>query len=129
MSTDPETVAFIEDQLAGLRVRTLRMFGEFGIYCDEKIVGLICDDTLFLKPTSADPALFARTEPAPPYAGAKDYLRVPGDALEDREWLGAAVQATADALPPPREKKPKSASKAPPTGPGGRKPPPMRPGA
>ena len=137
MSTDPGTVAFIEDQLAGLRVRTLRMFGEYGIYCDEKIVGLICDDTLFLKPTSADPALFARTEPGPPYPGAKDYHRIPGDALEDREWLGAAVQATADALPSPREKKPKSPPKAPPTappkasptGPGGRKPPPMRPGA
>lgn len=108
MSTDPQTVAFIEDQLAGLSVRTLRMFGEYGLYCDEKVVGLICDDSLFLKPSSADPALFARTEPAPPYAGAKVYHRVPGDALEDRDWLGAAVQATADALPPPKAKKAKT---------------------
>ncbi len=108
MSTSPETVAFIEDQLAGLRVRTLRMFGEYGIYCDEKVVGLICDDSLFLKPTSAAPELFARTEPGPPYPGAKDYHRVPGDLLEDRDWLGQAVQATADALPAPKTRKAKA---------------------
>jgi TfoX/Sxy family transcriptional regulator of competence genes len=27
------------------------MFGEYGVYCDEKFVALICDDTLFVKPT------------------------------------------------------------------------------
>jgi TfoX/Sxy family transcriptional regulator of competence genes len=95
-------VAHLEDQLSGHNVRTRPMFGEYGIYCDEKVVGLICDDTLFLKPSTADPALFARTDPAPPYPGAKDYHRVPGEAVDDREWLGRAVQATADALPPPK---------------------------
>jgi len=123
MSTDPQTVAFIEDQLAGLHVRTVQMFGEYGIYCDEKVVGLICGDSVFLKPTSADPALFTRTDPAPPYEGACDYHRVPGDAVEDRDWLGKAVQATADALPPPKEKKPKFL----PPDAGGRKPHPRRP--
>lgn len=118
VSSNPETVAFIEDQLAGLRVRTLKMFGEYGLYCDDKIVGLICDDDLFLKPSSADPALFGRTEPAPPYPGAKDFHRVPGDALEDREWLGEAVQATADALPAPAPRKPRKAKREPARPPG-----------
>jgi TfoX/Sxy family transcriptional regulator of competence genes len=100
------------------------MFGEYAIYCDEKVVGFICDDALFLKPTSADPALFDRTEPAPPYPGAKDYHRVPGDALEDREWLGEAVQATADALPQPKEKTARTL----PRDTGDTKPHPRRPG-
>ena len=26
-----------------------KMFGEYGIYCDGKIFGLICDDQLFFK--------------------------------------------------------------------------------
>lgn len=108
MSTRSETVAFIEDQLGGLAIRTAKMFGEYGIYCDEKIVGLICDDTLFIKPSDADPALFTRTELAPPYPGAKLYHGVPGEALEDRDWLGRAVQATADALPAPAPKKPRT---------------------
>lgn len=124
MPTNRETVAFIEDQLGGRAIRTRPMFGEYAIYCDEKVVGFICDDALFLKPTSAEPALFDRTEPAPPYPGAKDYHRVPGDALEDREWLGEAVQATADALPPPKEK----TARALPRDTGDTKPHPRRPG-
>ncbi len=91
----------MELRLSGLRVRTRPLFGEYGLYCDEKVVGLICDDTLFLKPSSADPGLFDRTEAAPPYPGSKPYHRVPGDALDDTEWLRTAVQATADALPAP----------------------------
>jgi TfoX/Sxy family transcriptional regulator of competence genes len=98
VSTSPDTVAFIEDQLGGLAVRTRPMFGEYCIYCDGKVVGFICDDALFLKPSSADAALFTRTELAPPYPGAKNYHRVPGDALDDRDWLELAVQATADAV-------------------------------
>ncbi|GAA3864945.1 TfoX/Sxy family protein [Leifsonia kafniensis] len=109
MSTSPDVVAFIEDQLGGLFVRTRAMFGEFGLYCDEKIVALICDDDLFLKPSSIDPVLLERTELAPPYPGAKNYYRVPGDALEDRDWLRAVVQATADALPLPKPRTPKQA--------------------
>jgi TfoX/Sxy family transcriptional regulator of competence genes len=107
VSSSPESASFIEDQLAGLDVRTGKMFGEYCLYCDGKAVGFICDDDLFLKPTDADPALFRATEPAPPYPGAKDYHRVPGDLLEDREWLQEAVQATADALPVPPPKKPR----------------------
>lgn len=108
MSTSPDTVAFIEDQLGGLNVRTRAMFGEFGLYCDEKIVALICDDSLFLKPSAIDQGLLERTELAPPYPGAKNYHRVPGDALEDRDWLGEVVQATADALPLPKPRAPKA---------------------
>ena len=52
MSTSKETVAFILDQLAPLPVRAKAMFGEYGLYCDEKIVALICDETLFVKPTA-----------------------------------------------------------------------------
>jgi TfoX/Sxy family transcriptional regulator of competence genes len=102
VSTDPGVVSFIEDQLGGLSIRTAKMFGEYGIYCDEKIVGLICDDTLYLKPAGIDAGLLAGTDLAPPYPGAKPYHRVPGDRLDDRDWLQEAVRATADALPAPK---------------------------
>jgi TfoX/Sxy family transcriptional regulator of competence genes len=110
MSTSKETAAFIEDQLSGLDIRTGRMFGEFALYCDTKVVGFICDDTLFIKPSSADPALFERTSPGHPYPGSKEYHSVPGDALDDHEWLITAIQSTADALPLPAPKKPRSRS-------------------
>lgn len=108
MSTSKQTAQFIEDQLAGLDVRTAPMFGEFALYCDDKTVAFITDDTLFIKPSEADPALFERTEPGHAYPGSKLYHGVPGDALEDREWLKEAIQATADALPVPKPKKPRA---------------------
>lgn len=108
MSTSKQTAEFIEDQLAGLDIRTAPMFGEYAVYCDNKTVAFITDDTLFIKPSSADPGLFERTEPGPAYPGSKIYHGVPGDLLEDREWLKRAIQATADALPLPKPKKPKA---------------------
>jgi TfoX/Sxy family transcriptional regulator of competence genes len=107
MTNSPDTIRYIEDQLAGLDIRTRMMFGEYAIYCDDKVVGFICDDVLFIKPSPADPGLFERTVPAPPYPGAKDYRSVPGDVLEDREWVRGAIQATADSLPAPRPASPK----------------------
>lgn len=104
MSNTPDTIRFIDDQLGDLDIRTRAMFGEHGIYCDGKVVSFICDDTRFIAPSAAA-ALFERTVPAPPHPGATDYHSVPGDALEDRDWLQRAVQSTADALPAPCPKK------------------------
>ncbi|MCU1514549.1 MAG: transcriptional regulator [Microbacteriaceae bacterium] len=109
MPNAPDTVPFIEDQLHGLDVRSSRMFGEACLYCDEKVVGFICDDTLFIKPSDAEPGLFDLTVPGKPYPGAKDYRSVPGDLLENSEWLRKAIQATADALPASAPKKPRKA--------------------
>jgi TfoX/Sxy family transcriptional regulator of competence genes len=108
MSTSKETVAFILDQLAPLPVRARAMFGEYGLYCDEKIVALICDETLFVKPTAVAGAFTDDAWLAPPYTRAKDYFAVPGERLDDREWLQAFIRATADALPAPKPKKPRA---------------------
>ena len=108
MSTSKRTAEFIEDQLATLDVHTKPMFGEYGVYCDGKVVGFITDDVLFIKPSPADPSLFERCEPGHAYPGSKIYHGVPGDALDDHEWLCEAIQATADALPAPKPKKPRA---------------------
>ena len=105
MATEQSTADFLEDQLAPLEVSTKRMFGEFAVYLETKVVGFICDDTFFLKITDAQPDLFAGLEPGHPYPGSKDYHVVPGDLLEDREWLHEAVTVTSDALPLPKPKK------------------------
>ena len=104
MSTRKETVAFIEDQLVGLPIRTRPMFGEYAIYFDDKVVGFICDDTLFIKPSGIE---VPGTYLAPAYPGSKDYNAVPGELLEDADWLHDAIISTAEALPAPKPKKPK----------------------
>jgi TfoX/Sxy family transcriptional regulator of competence genes len=106
VSTSKETAAYIEDQLAGLDIRTGKMFGEYAIYCDNKVVGFITDDTLMIKPSPVDPAVLEGTVPGHAYPGSKEYHSVPGDLLENRDWLKRAVQATADALPAPLPKRP-----------------------
>jgi TfoX/Sxy family transcriptional regulator of competence genes len=108
VSSSAETAAYIEDQLAGLDIRTGKMFGEYAIYCDNKVVGFITDDTLCIKPSPVDPAVLEGTVLGPAYPGSKDYHRVPGELLENREWLHRAIQATADALPVPLPKRPKA---------------------
>ncbi|CAN5373963.1 TfoX/Sxy family protein [soil metagenome] len=118
MSTSPEAAAYIEDQLAGLDIRTARMFGEYAIYCDNKVVGFITDDTLMIKPSGVDPAVLEGTVPGEAYPGSKQYHAVPGDLLENREWLHRAIQATADALPAPLPKR-ESAKRRPSSGGGG----------
>jgi len=106
MGSSQDGIDFIEDQLSGLDIRTAKMFGEACIYCDGKVVGFIIDDALLIKPSDVEPALLEGTYLAQAYPGSKDYHAVPGDLLENRDWLHAAVQGTADALPMPRSKKP-----------------------
>ena len=94
------------DQIAQAGVmRYRKMFGEYAIYCNEKVVAFVCDDQLFLKPTIAGKALIKDLEEAPPYPGAKLYYLISPDLWEDREFLTSLIAATAEELPLPKPKK------------------------
>lgn len=108
MATAKATVEFILDQLAPLPVRARAMFGEYGLYCDEKLVALICDDVLFVKPTAVAGEFFTAANLAPPYPGAKDHYAVDGDRLEDGRWLRKVIARTAEVVPLPVKKPRKS---------------------
>jgi TfoX/Sxy family transcriptional regulator of competence genes len=71
------------------------------------VVGLLCDDQVFLKPTAGGRALLERVVEAPPYPGAHPYLLL-GEELDDRALLAALLQRTAAELPEPKPKKPKA---------------------
>lgn len=75
MASNQKIVDFILEQSSKAGVMSARkMFGDYGIYCDGKIIALICDDKLFVKPTQAG-LLFAGDCPEDfPYPGAKPYL-------------------------------------------------------
>lgn len=99
MSSQQSTVDYILEQLAPLDVRARKMFGEYGLYCDEKVAGFICDDTLFVKILPENEPLAVDIPKAPAYPGSKDYYAVPADRLEDHEWLQTFIQTTAAAVP------------------------------
>ena len=79
-----------------------KMFGEFAIYCGEKVVALVCDNQLFVKPTVAGRALLGQPSLAPPYPGAKPHFLI--DNVDDGESLSAIIAATARELPVPKVK-------------------------
>lgn len=109
MASDKDLVQYITDQCAGAGTITTRlMFGDYALYCEGKVVGLICDDQLYVKPTAEGRALLREEVLAPPYEGARDYFRI--DDLDDHAYLAALVGATCRALPEPRPKKKKKQS-------------------
>ncbi|HEY4179072.1 MAG TPA: TfoX/Sxy family protein [Kofleriaceae bacterium] len=99
--------------MADAGVMTARkMFGEYAISCGTKVVALICDDELFLKPTVAGRTFIeerSKVVEKPPYPTAEPYLTVSGDLCTDREWLSQLVLLTAEELPEPVRKHPKPA--------------------
>jgi TfoX/Sxy family transcriptional regulator of competence genes len=103
MASDPKFIAFIVDQAscAG-EVRAKPMFGEYGIYCDGRMVAMVCGDRLFVKPTPAGRAFAPDADEAPPYPGAKPCLLIDTEQLEDGEWLSELVRISAAALPLPK---------------------------
>ena len=109
MSTRQTTIDFLLDQLAAVPdVRARKMFGEYALYCGDKVVALVCDDQLFVKITAAGRALVGEGyEEGEAYPGAKPSMLIGAEALEDDEWLCDLIRATAAALPPPKPKKPK----------------------
>jgi len=108
MATSPEFIALLEEQLSGLPIRTASMFGGSGIWYDDKPLGVITGDTLYLKRSDADPALLDGTTLAPAYDGAKPSHRVPRELVDDGDWLTRAVRATGEALPRPKPRAAKS---------------------
>jgi TfoX/Sxy family transcriptional regulator of competence genes len=109
VASELEFVEYVCDQMrdAG-RVRYRRMFGEYAIYCDEKVVALVCDDRLYVKPTSGGREFIGRPVEAPPYPRAKLHFAV-DERIDDREWLSELIAITARELPTPRPKKRRSA--------------------
>lgn len=108
MATDRSFVDYVFEQAGlGERLTATRMFGEYGLYVDGKVVAFACDDSLFVKPAAATGALTAALPRRPPYPGAKDYP-VADELLDDADALRALLLATFDALPAPKPKPPKA---------------------
>ncbi len=98
MASNTDFVQYIADQCSGAgEIVTKKMFGDYGIYCDGIIFGLICDDRFFLKPTDAVRSKLHVLDMRPPYDGAKDYFYIAD--VDDREYLSELVRETCKALP------------------------------
>jgi TfoX/Sxy family transcriptional regulator of competence genes len=108
MASTKEFVDFILDQIENAgEIEAKKMFGEYGLYVDGKLVGLICDDKLFIKQTVSGRAYIKNVVEAPPYEGAKPSFFIE-ERIEDRKWLSELIRITYHELPEPKPKKKKS---------------------
>jgi DNA transformation protein len=110
MATSESTIDFLLDQLGAVQgVWARKMFGEYALYCGEKVVALVCDDQLFVKITAPGKALVGeRYAEGFAYPGAKASILIGADDLEDHDRLAELIRLTAAALPTPKPKNPKT---------------------
>jgi DNA transformation protein len=112
-----ELITHLLDLLAGTRwagrVRSRRMFGGYGLYCDDRMAAIVMNDTLYLKTDPTNRPQFLAQGLAPFIYSKKgvptplSYYQAPAEALEDgtelAEWLESARQAAVRAALKPRK--------------------------
>jgi len=99
MATDKSFIDFLNDQIKNAGVISFRkMFGEYAMYCDGKVVALVCDNRVFMKKTEAGRAFIGRTKDGFAYPGAKPSFLIE-DMLENREQFSELIRITAKELP------------------------------
>jgi TfoX/Sxy family transcriptional regulator of competence genes len=86
------------------------MFGEYGVYVDGKMIGSICDDQLYVKPTASGRLHAEPVSEAPPYPGAKPHLLIETHRCDHAEWLSDPLRVTAAELPISKPRKPKQST-------------------
>lgn len=104
MSVSADFLEFLRELLQPLGViRTRRMFGGAGLYCDSAFFAIVVDDVLYLKADDANRPDFeaAGLEPFEYLAGGKpvrlSYYRAPDEAMDAAEqmrpWARGAIAA------------------------------------
>lgn len=107
MASTQDFVDYILEQIENAGVITYRkMFGEYAVYSGRKVVALICDNQLFIKPTAGGKTFIGNVTEAPAYPGAKMSFLIE-DNLDNREWISELIRITARELPEPKLKKKK----------------------
>ena len=110
MASNADFVQYIVDQCSGAgEIAVKKMMGDYCIYCDGILFGLICDNNLYIKPTEEGATQLKEIILRPPYPGAKPHYYI--NDIDNRDHLTAILRATIPALlksKPKSKPKPKS---------------------
>jgi TfoX/Sxy family transcriptional regulator of competence genes len=102
MASNQDFIAYVCEQVnLAERVTYKKMFGEYAVYVDGKVVGFVCDNQLFVKPTVLGKQLVGNIAEAPPYPGAKLYFLL-SERLDDRDFMRQLFLVSASELPMPK---------------------------
>lgn len=106
MASNFDFVEFVCEQIrdAG-NISYRKMFGEYALYCESKVIGLICENQLFLKKTKKIGELYPDLKEGSPYKGSSPYFIV--EDLDNPQKLCEIIQIAYEELPEPKPKKKK----------------------
>lgn len=103
MATSTEARDYIVENLSKAGdISTRKMMGEYLVYFKGKLVGNICDNCLYLKPTDSALRLLPDAERDYPYDGSKT-LMIVVDNVENTERMSAVLHAMYEELPAPKK--------------------------
>lgn len=104
MATSKEFHDYIVENLQKVgEISTRKMMGEYCVYFQGKLIGDICENILFLKPTEAVLRLMPEAERAYPYEGSKTLMAVVDD-VENTKLMTEVLQEMYMELPEPKKK-------------------------
>lgn len=93
MACNEDFVQYVVDQCSGAgEIMVRKMMGDYCIYCNGVIFGLICDNNLYIKQTDAARPLLREVVLRAPYSGAKDYFYIAD--VDDRDYLAEIIRIT-----------------------------------
>lgn len=69
------------------------MFGGCAIYCHNKVVALICDNQLYIRPTQEGKIFIKTAHEISPYPGAKPHFLI-AENIDNKEWLCNLIRTT-----------------------------------
>ena len=109
MATTQDFALFVTEQMSGAgNISSRKMMGEYVIYMEEKVVALLSDNKLYIKPTEAGKIFIEQFTSAPaiedpPYPGAKLFFLIE-EKLDDRDFLTQLLRTSYKELPFPKPK-------------------------
>ena len=98
--SNADLVQYIIEQASQAgEVRARKMFGDYCLYCNDKPVGLICDDYLYLKPLKQLDSVLREDDQQmrPPYDGAKPHYVITD--VDDADYVSLLVKTVVENLP------------------------------
>lgn len=109
MACTEDYINFVCSQLEGVgQVRAKRMFGEWGIYVDEKMVMMVCDNIAYVRQVPEIAELMRDAECGFPYPGAKEHYILD---VDHRDQARQVAKVLAEVLPYPKSRKKKETNK------------------
>lgn len=107
MATSIDFRDYIFDQVELLgNIQIKKMFGEYGLFYREKMVGVLADNKLYIKPTLEGKELLKEVVMEKFYEQGKPYFLI--EETDDKDFLWRLIIKTYEVLPARIEKKKKT---------------------